>query len=218
MFVYHTQHSHTVSVFDLLTFKCFSFNVCCLFWYYDAILQRLEEIYTLKWIIYSPQFLDSGSVSDRIGLVSYLRMQTKNTTTQTQFSPLFAYCIHGKRSYGRRKSRESRIWYRVWHCPNCCRMRSILRNEIYHRLRVKSLCTYDSLLLTLYQYSSSAAFFPLTYGKGATYFFRVTTSCPGIHTTTVVQDTNLLPRRMVGTMRENIHATVRSTTWNPHYY
>ena len=170
MFVYHTQHSHTVSVFDLLTFKCFSFNVCCLFWYYDAILQRLEEIYTLKWIIYSPQFLDSGSVSDRIGLVSSLRMQTKNTTTQTQFSPLFAYCIHGKRSYGRRKSRESRIWYRVWHCPNCCRMRSILRNEIYHRLRVKSLCTYDSLLLTLYQYSSNEACFHSHTAKGRPLF------------------------------------------------
>ena len=46
-----------------------------------------------------------------------------------------------------------------------------------------------------------------------------TTSTLGIHTITVVQKyTNPWPRRMVGGTRDNIHATVRSTTLNPHHW
>ena len=97
--------------------------------------------------LYIPAFLDSGSVSDLVGVISSPRVQTKNKTTQTEFSPIFICYIYGKRSYGGSKTWEPRIWYRVWHCRNCCRTRSILRYEINHRLRVKSLCTYDSLLL-----------------------------------------------------------------------
>ena len=60
----------------------------------------------------------------------------------------------------------------------------------------------------------------LMYSKrGAPYFFVLTTvSSLGIHTNTAVQyDTNLRHKRLVGPTRDNIHPTVGSITWNPHY-
>lgn len=52
-----------------------------------------------------------------------------------------------------------RIWYQVWHLPNCCRMRGISWYYINHCLPVRPLPTYYSLIIMIYQYNSSIVFF-----------------------------------------------------------
>ena len=92
---------------------------------------------------------------------------------------------------------------------------------INHRLSVK-IIMYVLFAFTyrIPVHTAVLPFLSLIHGTGgAAFFLSVTTtaSSVGIHMTTVVQDTNQWNRRMVGTMRDNIHATVGWITWNPHY-
>ena len=60
--------------------------------------------------------------------------------------------IYGKGSCGESTTWEPpSIWSRVWHCPNCCRIRSIHWYFINHHLPETSLRTYYSRLLIINQ-------------------------------------------------------------------
>ena len=74
-----------------------------------------------------PYFLGSGSVLGWVRFTSSPRIQQQNNLpTQPKFHPASITIFLGKgHAAGVQLENYIRIWYRVWHCPNCCRMRSI---------------------------------------------------------------------------------------------
>ena len=90
--------------------------------------------------------------------------------------------------------------------------------DVFFKIEIYRV-SYVSTIRCYLSYTSTPVmtFSSLIYSRGGAAYVRLTktASTRGIHTTTVLQyDANMIPRRIVGPARDNIHATVRSTTWN----
>ena len=150
--------------------------------------------------------------------------EIKCLTNTTKKPPFFIYSIYGKRSCGGSPTWEPRnIWYRVWYCPNCCRMRRIPWYYINHRLPVKSLCTYIIRFYLSYTstYRSIDFFTHIQQRNGGIFLGwrqqREVLEYTRPQSYNKIQIYDLGEWWVLPGMRDSIHATVESITWNPHY-